>query len=102
MNYQKPPNFPVNLVYLYSSLLKPELDAGWLELMCRVVSDAFPSPQIKILTSGFSHDYVICGMFADQICDIIDRVRKTGKINDKHILKWMGDLLGNENTPDTR
>jgi hypothetical protein len=81
------------IAYDLSSMLKPELDASWLDFMCRVISDAFPSPQIKILTSGFSHDDGICGMFADQICDIIDKVRKTDKINNEQILKWMADLL---------
>lgn len=59
--------------------------------MCRVSSDALPSPQTKIFTSRFSHENGICGMFADEICDMIDTVRKTGNIKD--IPEWMADLL---------
>ena len=81
------------LTYDLRTILRAELNAEWLELICRATSDAFPLPQIKILTSGYSHEDGICGMFADEICDIIDTVRKTGKIKDKNILEWMAGLL---------
>ena len=81
------------LAYDLREMLRPELDAMWLDILCKAIADAFPSSQIKILTSGFSHDDGICGMFADEICDIIDKIRETGKINDKHILEWMSYLL---------
>ena len=73
-------------------LLDTGFNDGWLEDLCKEFRDAFTYSLMMLFQSGYSHEDGICGMFVDEMCGILHKILKSGKIKDPKTINWMRDL----------
>lgn len=73
-------------------LLDTGFNDGWLEDICKEFRDAFTYSLMMLFQSGYSHEDGICGMFVDEMCDILNRILKSDKIKDPKTINWMRNL----------
>ena len=80
------------LYYDCMDFIHVDYSTEWLCQLCEILHEAFPVPKIYILRSGFSHEDGICGCFADEICELLYKIKESGKIQDNNLLEWMNSV----------
>ena len=80
------------LYYDCIDFIHVDYSTEWLCQLCEILHEAFPVPKIYILRSGFSHEDGICGCFADEICELLYKIKESGKIQDDNLLEWMNSV----------
>lgn len=81
--------YMADLGYFIQELIHIDYSPEWLEILCGLVAEALPDYTIRLLHSGYSHIDGICGMFADEICDLLLELKESGKIKNPANIKWL-------------